>query len=102
MLDDGILTVSGPREVDICIAGEGPSGAVLGYLLGRCGISTLMLEGQRDFDRDFRVDTLHAGVVEIFASIGLAEQMNFVCDHLSDFVAPLTFIGLAADEGKQS
>lgn len=63
------------RSVEVCIAGGGPAGMVLGYLLGRCGISTLVLESGGDFDRDFRGDTLHAGVLEIFQSIGLAGEI---------------------------
>lgn len=62
-----------PRETQVCIAGGGPAGMVLGYLLGRCGIATLVLESQPDFDRDFRGDTVHAGVMEIFDALGLAE-----------------------------
>ncbi len=48
---------------------------VLAYLLGRCGVSTLLLESQKDFDRDFRGDTLHAGVMDIFDAIGLADRL---------------------------
>lgn len=72
---------SEPQPVDVCIAGGGPAGLVLGYLLGRCGISTVVLEGQADFDRDFRGDTLHAGVMEIFESIGLADKMSDLPHH---------------------
>ncbi|MFT5404878.1 MAG: 2-polyprenyl-6-methoxyphenol hydroxylase-like FAD-dependent oxidoreductase, partial [Verrucomicrobiales bacterium] len=68
-------SMSDSRETEICIAGGGPAGLLLGYLLGRCGIRTLVLESQKDFDRDFRGDTLHAGVMAIFASLGLAERI---------------------------
>ena len=64
-----------PFEPEICIAGGGPAGMVLGYLLARCGIRTLVLESQLDFDRDFRGDTLHAGVMEVFDSMGVAERI---------------------------
>lgn len=62
-------------KTKVCIVGGGPAGIVLGYLLGRCGIDVLVLESQDDFDRDFRGDTLHAGVMEIFDSIGLADEI---------------------------
>ncbi|MFT5468339.1 MAG: 2-polyprenyl-6-methoxyphenol hydroxylase-like FAD-dependent oxidoreductase [Verrucomicrobiales bacterium] len=62
-------------NVDVCIVGGGPAGMVLGYLLGRAGISVAVLEGHDDFDRDFRGDTLHAGVMDIFGEIGIAEQL---------------------------
>ena len=63
------------RQTKICITGGGPAGMVLGYLLSKCGIETLVLESQQDFDRDFRGDTLHAGVMELFDTIGLADSM---------------------------
>ena len=59
----------------VTIAGGGPAGITLGYLLARSGIKTLVLESQDDFDRDFRGDTLHAGVLEIFESLGLARDI---------------------------
>ncbi|MEM7386083.1 MAG: FAD-dependent oxidoreductase [Verrucomicrobiota bacterium] len=64
-----------PEKTSVCIAGGGPAGMVLGYLLGRCGIATLILESQKDFDRDFRGDTLHAGVMEVFDALGLADRI---------------------------
>jgi 2-polyprenyl-6-methoxyphenol hydroxylase-like FAD-dependent oxidoreductase len=64
-----------PETTQVAIAGGGPAGIVLGYLLTRCGIETLVLESQPDFDRDFRGDTLHAGVMEIFQDIGLADRI---------------------------
>jgi 2-polyprenyl-6-methoxyphenol hydroxylase-like FAD-dependent oxidoreductase len=45
--------------VQCCIAGGGPAGMMLGYLLGRAQVSTLVLEKHADFPRDFRGDTVH-------------------------------------------
>ena len=42
-----------------CIAGGGPAGMMLGYLLARAGIDVLVLEKHGDFLRDFRGDTIH-------------------------------------------
>jgi len=42
-----------------CIAGGGPAGIMLGYLLARAGIEVLVLEKHADFLRDFRGDTVH-------------------------------------------
>ncbi|MGI9241103.1 MAG: FAD-dependent oxidoreductase [Verrucomicrobiales bacterium] len=64
-----------PESTQVAVAGGGPAGLVLGYLLARCGIETLVLESQPDFDRDFRGDTLHAGVMEIFQELGLADRI---------------------------
>ena len=42
-----------------CVVGGGPAGMMLGYLLGRAGVDTLVLEKHADFFRDFRGDTVH-------------------------------------------
>ena len=36
------------------IAGGGPAGMMLGYLMARAGVQTLVLEKHKDFLRDFR------------------------------------------------
>ena len=59
----------------VCIVGAGPAGVVLALLLARQGIPVTLLEGQADFDRDFRGDTLHASSLEIFNQLGLAESI---------------------------
>lgn len=43
-------------QVHCCIAGGGPADMMLGYLLGRAGVKTLVLEKHADFVRDFRGD----------------------------------------------
>ena len=45
-------------QTHCCIVGGGPAGMMLGYLLGRAGIETLVLEKHADFFRDFRGDTV--------------------------------------------
>jgi 2-polyprenyl-6-methoxyphenol hydroxylase-like FAD-dependent oxidoreductase len=39
-----------------CIAGGGPAGMMLGFLLARAGIDVVVLEKHADFLRDFRGD----------------------------------------------
>lgn len=63
------------QQVDCCIVGGGPGGAVLALLLARQGISVMLLEAHRDFDRDFRGDTLQPSTMEIMAELGLAERL---------------------------
>jgi len=59
-----------------CIVGGGPAGAVLALLLARQGVNVMLLEAHKDFDRDFRGDTLHPSVLEIMDEIGLAERLH--------------------------
>ena len=63
------------HECDVCIVGAGPAGVVLAYLLARCGISVMLLEAQKDFDRQFRGDTMHAAIMEHMDQLGLAERL---------------------------
>lgn len=73
--DDGHDVVD-VQEVDCCVVGGGPGGAVLSLLLARQGIRVLLLEAHEDFDRDFRGDTLHPSVLEIMDELGLAERLH--------------------------
>jgi 2-polyprenyl-6-methoxyphenol hydroxylase-like FAD-dependent oxidoreductase len=68
-------TASDRQETTCCIVGGGPAGAVLSLLLARKGIKVTLLETHRDFDRDFRGDTLHPSVMEIMDELGLAEKL---------------------------
>lgn len=58
-----------------CIVGAGPAGVVLALLLARRGVEVTLLELHKDFDRDFRGDTLHPSVLEIMDELGLAERV---------------------------
>jgi 2-polyprenyl-6-methoxyphenol hydroxylase-like FAD-dependent oxidoreductase len=61
-------------KVQCCIAGGGPAGMMLGYLLGRAGVETLVLEKHADFLRDFRGDTVHPSTLQIMRELGLLED----------------------------
>lgn len=63
------------QTVDCCIVGGGPAGAVLALLLARQGISVMLLEAHKDFDREFRGDTIHPSVMEIMEELGLADRL---------------------------
>src|SRR5258708_18105480 len=56
-----------------CSVGGGPAGVMLGYLLGRAGIDTLVLEKHAYFFRDFRGDTVHPSTLEVMDELGLIE-----------------------------
>src|SRR6201992_2511277 len=57
-----------------CIAGGGPAGMMLGFLLARSGIHVTVLEKHVDFFRDFRGDTIHPSTMELLHELGLLES----------------------------
>ncbi|HYL68609.1 MAG TPA: FAD-dependent oxidoreductase [Candidatus Limnocylindria bacterium] len=63
-------------EVACCIAGGGPAGAMLSLLLARRGVRVTLLEMHKDFDREFRGDTVHPSTLEILDQLGLAERVH--------------------------
>lgn len=62
-----------PRRTDCCIAGGGPAGLMLGYLLARAGVQVIVLEKHLDFLRDFRGDTIHPSTLTVLDDLGLLE-----------------------------
>lgn len=58
-----------------CIAGGGPAGLMMGYLLARAGVDVIVLEKHADFLRDFRGDTVHPSTLELFHELGLLEGL---------------------------
>jgi 2-polyprenyl-6-methoxyphenol hydroxylase-like FAD-dependent oxidoreductase len=56
------------------IAGGGPAGMMLGFLLARAGVDVTVLEKHRDFLRDFRGDTVHPSTLQIMHELGLLEK----------------------------
>src|SRR5437870_3457030 len=61
-------------ETTCCIAGGGPAGMMLGFLLARAGVDTLVLEKHADFLRDFRGDTIHPSTLEVMHELGLLDD----------------------------
>ncbi len=62
-----------PIQVQCCIAGGGPAGMMLGYLMARAGVKTLVLEKHGDFLRDFRGDTVHPSTLQAMVDLGLID-----------------------------
>jgi len=57
-----------------CVAGGGPAGMMLGFLLARAGVRVVVLEKHADFFRDFRGDTVHPSTLELMYELGLLDD----------------------------
>jgi 2-polyprenyl-6-methoxyphenol hydroxylase-like FAD-dependent oxidoreductase len=57
-----------------CVAGGGPAGMMLGFLLVRAGVDVVVLEKHGDFLRDFRGDTIHPSTLELIYELGLLDD----------------------------
>jgi 2-polyprenyl-6-methoxyphenol hydroxylase-like FAD-dependent oxidoreductase len=70
MEDDAMESLS----TSCVIAGGGPAGMMLGYLLARGGVDVTVLEKHKDFLRDFRGDTVHPSTLQIMHELGLLDE----------------------------
>ena len=61
-------------KCDCVIAGGGPAGMMLGFLLARSGVDVVVLEKHADFLRDFRGDTIHPSTLDIMHELGLLDD----------------------------
>ena len=61
--------------VDVVIAGLGPTGATLAHLLGKRGLSVLVLEREPNFYGNARAVYTDDECMRIFQSAGIAEQL---------------------------
>lgn len=61
---------------------------MLALLLARRNVPVTLLEAHPTFERDFRGDSIHPGLLEILDQIGLAERLHELprirVDHLRD------------------
>jgi len=58
-----------------CVVGGGPAGMMLGLLLARAGVDTIVVEKHHDFLRDFRGDTIHPSTLEALHDLGLLDEL---------------------------
>src|SRR5271156_6348618 len=61
-------------KTQCCIAGGGPAGMMLGFLLARAGVRVVALEKNAAFFRDFRGDTVHPSTLELMVELGLIDE----------------------------
>jgi 2-polyprenyl-6-methoxyphenol hydroxylase-like FAD-dependent oxidoreductase len=61
-------------QTSCCVVGGGPAGMMLGFLLARAGIETIVLEKHADFLRDFRGDTIHPSTLQAMDDLGLLDE----------------------------
>jgi 2-polyprenyl-6-methoxyphenol hydroxylase-like FAD-dependent oxidoreductase len=64
-----------PTSTQVCIIGGGPAGVIASYLFALRGVDVVLLEGKKDFNREFRGDTLHASSLEILEQMGLVDEV---------------------------
>jgi 2-polyprenyl-6-methoxyphenol hydroxylase-like FAD-dependent oxidoreductase len=68
--------VASVEETRCLIVGGGPAGVMLALLLARRGVPVMLLEAHKDFERDFRGDTVHPSTLDILEQLGLADRLH--------------------------
>src|SRR5262249_51448419 len=79
-LDSGSMAGEGRGvtavRADVCVAGGGPAGQLLGLLLAKRGARVLVLEGHETFDRDFRGEVLQPSTAHLLGALGLLDYIR--------------------------
>lgn len=60
-------------DATVAIAGGGPAGIMVGFLLARAGVDVVVVEKHADFFRDFRGDTVHPSTMDVLAELDLLD-----------------------------
>jgi len=63
------------REVDVLIVGGGPAGMLLGLLLAKQGVRTLVVERHADFAREYRGEVLMPRFTQVMRALGLERRL---------------------------
>lgn len=61
---------------DVCIVGAGPGGALLGYLLAKQNISTIVLERHGEMSKEFRGEHLNAEGEQVLRTHSLFDKVE--------------------------
>jgi 2-polyprenyl-6-methoxyphenol hydroxylase-like FAD-dependent oxidoreductase len=56
------------------VAGGGPAGMMVSWLLARAGVPVVLLEKHPDFLRDFRGDTIHPSTLSVMSELGVLDE----------------------------
>jgi 3-(3-hydroxy-phenyl)propionate hydroxylase len=71
-------------SLDVMIAGGGPVGLCLAFLLGKAGLSVRVLEAEPGVSEDLRASTFHPPTLDMLAPFGIAQELvaqGLVCPH---------------------
>jgi 3-(3-hydroxy-phenyl)propionate hydroxylase len=71
-------------SLDVMIAGGGPVGLCLAFLLGQAGLSVCVLEAEAGLSADLRASTFHPPTLDMLAPFGIAQELveqGLVCPH---------------------
>ncbi len=63
------------QERDCIVVGGGPAGIIFGYLAARAGLKVTLLEAAKDFNRQFRGDTLNPLTLTFLEQMGLIDEV---------------------------
>src|SRR5437764_12151428 len=63
------------RETDVAIVGGGLAGSTAAAMLGRMGISAVLIDPHPAYPKDFRCEKLDASQVELLRQTGFAEPV---------------------------
>jgi 3-(3-hydroxy-phenyl)propionate hydroxylase len=71
-------------SLDVMIAGGGPVGLCLAFLLGQAGLSVVVLEPEPNISEDLRASTFHPPTLDMLAPFGIAQELidqGLICPH---------------------
>jgi 2-polyprenyl-6-methoxyphenol hydroxylase-like FAD-dependent oxidoreductase len=63
-------------QADVCIVGGGPAGTLLGHLLAKNGVSTIIIERSAGVNRQFRGEHINAETEAILKEHKLFERIE--------------------------